>query len=96
MAEGNKTGVAEQQIEAHGEQRQDDDIGGHEGIKTRAEKRHHQGGEEDQQGPGHTSHLRGRPSRPHGRTIRMAAIRTDTAKIEKRGKIKMPKDRTWP
>jgi len=31
---------------------------------------------------------------PHGLTMRMAAISTETAKIEKRGKIRMPNDST--
>ena len=96
MAEGNEARVAEQQVQAHGEQRQDDDVGRDEGVEARAEERDDEACRENDQRPGNAFHLSGLPSRPQGLTIRIAAISTETAKMEKRGKIRMPNDSTCP
>src|SRR5207302_8688134 len=96
MAERHEAGVADEEIEAGGKERPDDDVVGHERVEARAEGRHEEREQDDEQRPWESSHRSGRPSRPQGRTISTAAMRAKTAKIEKRGKKRMPKESTWP
>ncbi len=99
MAEGHEAGVADEEIEAGGKERPDDDVVGHERVEARAEGRHEECRQNDEGRPRHArevAHRSGRPSRPQGRTMSTAAMRAKTAKIEKRGKKRMPKESTWP
>ena len=102
VAEGNEPGVPNEEVKAGGEQCPDDDIVGEERVEARAQRRHEERGDQHEKTPGdsgeqvHGGYLRGRPSRPQGRRTRTVAMRAKMAKMEKRGKKRMPKDSTWP
>ena len=84
VAEGDETGVAEQQIEARCEQGEYGDVGRQERVVARSEPRHASGCNEHEGGPGHTPesghrfhHFSGRPSSPPGvRRARAPSART--------------------
>src|SRR5262249_60595270 len=97
VAERHQARVTDEQVEARGEERPDDDVVGHERVEARARRRYQQRGDEDEQWPRNAraaNHRSGRPSRPQGRMMSTAAISAKTAKIEKRGKNRMPNDST--
>ncbi len=100
VAEGHQAGDADQQVEAGGEQRPDHDVVGQEHVEARADRGDEERQRQDDEAPGHACecghHLSGRPSRPQGRMISTPAMRAKTAKIENRGKNRMPNDSTWP
>src|SRR6266436_890572 len=100
VPEGDEAGVTDEKVEAGGEERPDDDVVGEKGVVARSRGRHEQRGHEHHQRPrnfpGGCSHFRGRPRRPQGRMMRTAAMRAKMEKMEKRGKKRMPNDRTWP
>ena len=106
MPEGDQPGVAEQQVEAGCKQGQDDDVGREESVETGAHPGNRRHREQHERHPGNPldpSAMRcrlhrsiGLPNKPQGRTTRITAISTKAAKMEKRGKMRMPKASTWP
>src|SRR5690349_1114536 len=99
MAEGHEAGHTEQQIQAGGEHGEDDDVRRQERVVTRAEDRNEGRDHEQDQRPGDAfrqAHFTGLPINPQGRTMRTTAMITNAAKMEKRGKIKMPKASVKP
>src|SRR5712691_13409467 len=98
VAEGHEPGVAHEEVQAGGEERPDDDVVGDERVEARAQRRDAEGRHEHDGGsPARPAgHRSGRPRRPQGRTMRTAAMSANTAKIENRGKKRMPKDSTCP
>src|SRR6266581_993966 len=100
VAEGDEAGVADQEIEADREEAHDDHVGRDERVEARAERGDEERGDHDERAPRHAGkaldHRSGRPRRPQGRTMSTTAMSAKTEKIEKRGKMRMPKDSTWP
>ncbi len=104
VTERDEAGGAEQQVQAHREQRADRDLCREKGVVARADPRNGQGEDEDDERPrdalgeagGGGFHQSGRPNRPQGRTIRITAISANTENSEKLGRIRMPNDSTWP
>src|SRR5262245_53888554 len=98
MAEWHEARVAEQQIEAGREHREDQNVGSKKGVVARPEHRDQRRHEEEQERPRDALgecrpglHFTGLPNRPHGRKISTTAMITNAAKIENLGKIRMPK-----
>src|SRR5215472_11453931 len=98
MSEGDEPGVAHEEIEAGGEERPDEDVVGEKRVVARAQGGDEERGHEHEGDPRHPAdaHRNGRPRRPQGRMISTAAMRAKIEKMAKRGKKRMPKERTWP
>src|SRR5262249_6522892 len=99
VPERDEPGVADEEVEAGGEERPDHDIVGQERVEARAQRGHEERRDHDEQAPGHArehGYFRGLPRRPQGRMTSTVAMRAKMAKMEKRGKKRMPNDRTWP
>src|SRR5262249_56132562 len=91
MGEREGGGVSEEEGEGGREQGRDRDVVREKGVVARPDRRHAERRGEDDERPGHAPHhLSGRPRRPQGRTMSTAAMRANTAKIEKRGKNRIP------
>src|SRR5262249_15059006 len=100
VTEGDEARVANEEVQADSEQPHDGDVGRDERVEPRAERGNEERGDDHERSPGNAGetidHRSGRPRRPHGRTMSTTAMSAKTEKIEKRGKMRMPNESTWP
>src|SRR6266446_6039152 len=92
MPEGREAGIAEQEIQAHGEERQDQHARREAQVIAAEAERQREKDDEDRdpgKNPGAAAHSR--PNNPVGRMARIAAIGTKMVNIASSGKNALPK-----